>query len=83
MLTGEEQLTSGEATLSGFTLERETENFLAEIGYCPQFDAIIEQMTGKEMLVLFCRLRGILPNQIEIESQKWIQFLGEKPYCEH
>ena len=77
MLTGEEQLTSGEATLSGYKLGKESKDFLAEIGYCPQFDAIIEQLTGKEMLVLFCRLRGILPNQIEIESQKWIQFLGK------
>ena len=80
MLTGEEQLTSGEATLSGYDLGRETKDFLAEIGYCPQFDAIIEQMTGKEMLALFCRLRGIRPDQVEIETQKWIKFLGKTPY---
>ena len=76
MLTGDEQLTAGEATLNGYRLGNETENFLSEIGYCPQFDAIIDHMTGKEMLVLFCRLRGILPKNIEKESQKWIQFLG-------
>ena len=80
MLTGEEQLTSGEATLSGYKLGKESKDFLAEIGYCPQFDAIIEHMTGKEMLVLFCRLRGIPPNQIEIESHKWIQLLGKQQY---
>ena len=76
MLTGDEQLTAGEATLNGYRLGHETEKFLSEIGYCPQFDAIIDHMTGKEMLVLFCRLRGILPKNIEKESQKWIQFLG-------
>ena len=80
MLTGEEQLTSGEATLSGYTLGKESKDFLAAIGYCPQFDAIIEHMTGKEMLVLFCRLRGIPPNLIEIESNKWIQLLGKQQY---
>ena len=76
MLTGEEQLTAGEATLNGYNLGRDSQNFLSEIGYCPQFDAIIDQMTGREMLVLFCRLRGILPKNVESEAQKWIQFLG-------
>ena len=79
MLTGDEQMTAGEATLNGYRLESQTEKFLSEIGYGPQFDAIIDHMTGKEMLVLFCRLRGILPQNIENETQKWIQFLGIKP----
>ena len=71
-------MTAGEAKLTGYRLGHETEKFLSEIGYCPQFDAIIDHMTGKEMLVLFCRLRGILPENIENETQKWIQFLGKK-----
>ena len=29
------------------------------IGYCPQFDALIERMTGRELLAMFARLRGI------------------------
>ena len=29
------------------------------IGYCPQFDALIERMTGRELLTMFARLRGI------------------------
>ena len=80
MLTGDEQLTAGEAKLTGYRLGHETEKFLSEIGYCPQFDAIIDHMTGKEMLVLFCRLRGILPDNIENETQKWIQFLGKEKH---
>ena len=30
-----------------------------QIGYCPQFDALIERMTGRELLTMFARLRGI------------------------
>jgi len=30
------------------------------VGYCPQFDALIDQMTGRETLFMFARLRGIL-----------------------
>ena len=29
------------------------------VGYCPQFDALIERMTGRELLTMFARLRGI------------------------
>ena len=29
------------------------------IGYCPQFDALLDRLTGREHLTLFARLRGI------------------------
>ena len=43
------------------------------VGYCPQFDALDEQLTGVEMLQFYARLRGITKNKIdevsEIETQ--------------
>lgn len=35
------------------------------IGYCPQFDALIEPLTGRQHLVLYCRLRGIPQKEME------------------
>jgi ATP-binding cassette subfamily A (ABC1) protein 3 len=39
-----------------------------KLGYCPQFDALIEQMTVTETLRMYGRLRGIdeksLPNVV-------------------
>jgi ABC-type multidrug transport system ATPase subunit len=29
------------------------------IGYCPQFDALYDELTGREHLHLYARLRGI------------------------
>lgn len=29
------------------------------IGYCPQFDAVLDHMTGRETLSMYARLRGI------------------------
>ena len=29
------------------------------IGYCPQFDALIDEMTAREHLMLYARLRGV------------------------
>ncbi|CAG2116041.1 unnamed protein product, partial [Medioppia subpectinata] len=40
-----------------------------QIGYCPQFDGLLEQLTGRETLVLFCRLRGIKENDMERHIQ--------------
>lgn len=36
-----------------------------KLGYCPQFDALIDQMTGRETLYMYARLRGIHKHQIE------------------
>lgn len=39
------------------------------IGYCPQFDALIDQLTGRELLTMYARLRGvpevIIPQVVE------------------
>lgn len=29
------------------------------IGYCPQFDALIDELTSREQLMLYARLRGV------------------------
>lgn len=31
----------------------------SQIGYCPQFDALLNHMTGRETLVLYARIRGV------------------------
>ena len=35
------------------------------IGYCPQFDALLERLTGRELLTMFARLRGVPKKQIK------------------
>ena len=52
-------MSNGKAISLGVRLEEKRRQFLSQIGYCPQFDSIIEDMTGREMLRLFARLRGI------------------------
>ena len=59
-LTGDEIMSNGKASSLGVRLEENRRQFLSQIGYCPQFDSIIGDMTGREMLRLFARLRGNL-----------------------
>ena len=35
------------------------------IGYCPQFDALIDLLTGRELLTMYARLRGVYESQIK------------------
>ena len=62
-LTGDEIMSDGKAILLGVEMEQNRRQFLSQIGYCPQFDSIIGVMTGREMLRLFARLRGISYSQ--------------------
>ncbi|XP_077618904.1 ATP-binding cassette sub-family A member 17-like [Crocuta crocuta] len=59
MLTGEEPITSGNAFIRGFNISSHLGKVRQQIGYCPQFDALLDHMTGWEMLVMYARLWGI------------------------
>ncbi|XP_075880377.1 phospholipid-transporting ATPase ABCA3 [Nelusetta ayraudi] len=59
MLTGDESITSGDAYIDGYSILRDTKKVQQRIGYCPQFDAVLDHMTGRETLCMYARLRGI------------------------
>uniref|UniRef100_A0A6Q2WRL3 ATP-binding cassette sub-family A member 2 n=1 Tax=Esox lucius TaxID=8010 RepID=A0A6Q2WRL3_ESOLU len=59
MLTGDESTTGGEAFIGGNSILRELLRVQQSIGYCPQFDALFEDLTAREHLELYTRLRGI------------------------
>ncbi|XP_052283854.1 phospholipid-transporting ATPase ABCA3-like [Dreissena polymorpha] len=64
MLTGDEALTSGNAYLNQYSVKSNIKKVQQNLGYCPQFDALIDQMTGRETLYMYARLRGIEESQI-------------------
>lgn len=59
MLTGDLLMSAGNAYIKNSNLRTSVREFQGYIGYCPQFDALIETLTGREMLELFCALRGV------------------------
>uniref|UniRef100_A0A3B4B911 ABC transporter domain-containing protein n=1 Tax=Periophthalmus magnuspinnatus TaxID=409849 RepID=A0A3B4B911_9GOBI len=60
MLTGDETVTSGDAYIDGYSILRDIKKQVQQrIGYCPQFDAVLDHMTGRETLSMYARLRGI------------------------
>lgn len=59
MMTGDERITYGSAYIKGMSLESEMSQIYQDIGYCPQFDALLDDLTGRETLHIYCLLRGV------------------------
>ncbi|XP_064211531.1 phospholipid-transporting ATPase ABCA3 isoform X2 [Tribolium castaneum] len=59
MMTGDEQISYGEAWVLGHNIKTEQKQVQKLIGYCPQFDALLDDLTVKETLLIFGLIRGI------------------------
>lgn len=59
MITGDEAVGSGEIVLDSIDLTANMRKAQSRMGYCPQFDALIDLLTGEETLYMFARLRGV------------------------
>uniref|UniRef100_A0A3Q3L4U2 P-type phospholipid transporter n=1 Tax=Mastacembelus armatus TaxID=205130 RepID=A0A3Q3L4U2_9TELE len=81
MLTGDTDVSSGEATVAGYSILTEILDVHQNMGYCPQFDAIDELLTGREHLYLYARLRGVPESEIPRVAEWGIQKLGLTEYA--
>uniref|UniRef100_A0A096MH45 P-type phospholipid transporter n=1 Tax=Poecilia formosa TaxID=48698 RepID=A0A096MH45_POEFO len=81
MLTGDTDASSGEATVAGYSILTEILDVHQNMGYCPQFDAIDELLTGREHLYLYARLRGVPESEIPRVAEWGIQKLGLTEYA--
>lgn len=59
MITGDEKVDYGYITIDGISLSSSMRQAQRRMGYCPQFDALIDLLTGEETLYMFARLRGV------------------------
>ncbi|KAH8286341.1 hypothetical protein KR054_007221, partial [Drosophila jambulina] len=59
MLTGDTAITSGDAYIDGINLTTQMRKVRHRIGYCPQFDALFEDLTGRQNLRFYCLVRGV------------------------
>ncbi|RHY68127.1 hypothetical protein DYB38_006149, partial [Aphanomyces astaci] len=64
ILTGDVLPTSGSATLGGFDIMSQQLEVRRLIGYCPQFDALIDLLTVREHLELFASIKGVPSKRI-------------------
>ncbi|KAG9351082.1 hypothetical protein JZ751_024972, partial [Albula glossodonta] len=81
MLTGDTDVSSGDASVAGYSILTNILDVHQNMGYCPQFDAIDELLTGREHLYLYARLRGVPESEVCRVAEWAIQKLGLSEYA--
>lgn len=74
-------LVGGSALLGGFSIASQPVECRRLMGYCPQFDAVHELLTGNETLELYGRIRGIPEGQLRQMVAYLVDRLDLKKYC--
>uniref|UniRef100_A0A8C9EWQ7 ATP binding cassette subfamily A member 3 n=1 Tax=Pavo cristatus TaxID=9049 RepID=A0A8C9EWQ7_PAVCR len=82
MLTGDESITSGDAFVDGHSILANIKKVQQRIGYCPQFDALLDHMTGRETLSMYARLRGIPERYISSCVENMLRGLLLEPHAD-
>ncbi|KAM6369110.1 LOW QUALITY PROTEIN: phospholipid-transporting ATPase ABCA7 [Pluvialis apricaria] len=82
MLTGDTEVTLGEAWLKGHSVLTDLQSVHQHMGYCPQFDAITDLLTGREHLEFYSRLRGVPEEETPRVAQWGIAKLGLGPHAD-
>jgi len=65
MMTGDENISSGDVWVAGSSMKNSMLKAQKGLGYCPQFDALIFEISGRESLKIFSLIRGIPMNEID------------------
>ena len=76
VLSGEIPPTSGRALIAGHDVELEPHLARQNVGYCPQFDALLDNLTCEEHLELYSRLRGIPMKHRKESTEVLLEGLG-------
>ncbi|XP_040293101.1 ABC-type organic anion transporter ABCA8-like isoform X1 [Bufo bufo] len=78
ILSGMSTSTSGSASICNHPLSdiQHLEEIQKRIGFCPQFDIKFDQLTVRENLKLFCRIKGIAARDVASEVEKIVSDLA-------
>ncbi|KAM6166302.1 phospholipid-transporting ATPase ABCA3-like [Erethizon dorsatum] len=82
ILTGELSPTSGDVFIDGFNITKNNLKVRSRIGYCPQFDALLEYMTGREIMTMYARVWGVSEHQIPLYVNKHLKSLELEPHAD-
>jgi ATP-binding cassette, subfamily A (ABC1), member 3 len=80
LLTAEFPPTSGDAILGGYSITREPHKIRRRIGYCPQFCAHFENMTGREHVEMYAAIKGVKKGFVKDAVSKKLQEVGLNDY---
>lgn len=76
MLTSDISPSGGHASIAGFDVVSDRINSRRMLGYCPQFDALLENLTVREHLALFAEIKGIPSSHCAGEAEALIDLMA-------
>lgn len=81
-LTGDVTPSSGEVHIGGFDVQNRIEYTSVRklIGYCPQFDALFTNLTVKEHLEFYAKIKGVIPEMRDIVVKRQLVEMGLEEY---
>ena len=59
---------TGEVFVSGLNIDDHPQEVRSSMGYCPEYNALWDNLTCKDHLVLYGRLRGVPDNEVMIQK---------------
>lgn len=80
MLTAEDFPTSGSAFADGVDVFQKPSSAREKIGYCPQFDALFDFLTGEEHMYFYGRMMGVPQKRLRDFSTRLLTALGTQQY---
>lgn len=76
MLTGMFPPTSGTALVNGSDIRTNIEGVRQSIGLCPQHNILFDDLTVREHIIFFSKLKGLTNAEADIEVKKYVDMLG-------
>eukprot|EP00026_Physarum_polycephalum_P000423 Phypoly_transcript_00424.p1 GENE.Phypoly_transcript_00424~~Phypoly_transcript_00424.p1 ORF type:complete len:1603 (+),score=299.16 Phypoly_transcript_00424:284-4810(+) len=80
-MSGDIVPTQGDIWLNGYNLATSPNDALRFFGWCPQFDALIGLLTGREQLTMYARIKGLNEKIIPDTVTAFLQMLDLTQYA--
>lgn len=75
MLTGMISPSSGTAIVNGKDIRRDMNEVRSSIGLCPQHNILFDDLTVREHIDFFSRLKGLHKSEVKSEVEKYVKLL--------
>ncbi|XP_054282929.1 phospholipid-transporting ATPase ABCA1-like [Macrosteles quadrilineatus] len=82
MLTAEVIPDRGDAFANSFSIKTDRRQYMTSVGYCPQHDAILPSLTGREILQIIAKIRGIPSSETKNAVETWLGMMGILEHAE-
>ncbi|KAI8044260.1 hypothetical protein M5D96_000411, partial [Drosophila gunungcola] len=78
MIVGDTSMSAGNIYVKGYSLRENRSRVKKQVGYCPQFDTFHSFLTGRQVLKIFCLLRGVPKYHFKWVSERLASDFGFK-----